>query len=103
MRGPIPSVNDTEIRKQLSKMGRNEECGPDDLLIEAIMVAVEMTPELFAYILQQIMEDGIPDSWKKSKLIPIFKNQGDILECNNYRGIVDESLNNNNNNLFSIA
>ena len=33
------------------------------------------------------MTDGIPDSWKKSKLIPIFKNKGDILECNNYRGI----------------
>ena len=33
------------------------------------------------------MADGIPDSWKKSKLIPIFKNKGDILECNNYRGI----------------
>ena len=29
----------------------------------------------------------VPDSWKKSKLIPIFKNKGDILECNNYRGI----------------
>ena len=44
-------------------------------------------PELLTYILQRIMTNGIPDSWKKSKLIPIFKNKGDILECNNYRGI----------------
>ena len=28
MQGPIPSVNDAEIRKQLSKMGRNKACGP---------------------------------------------------------------------------
>ena len=83
----IPSVNDTEIRKQLSKMGRNQACRPDDLPIEAIMVVSEMKPELLTYILQRIMADGIPDSWKKSKLIPIFKNKGDILECNNYRGI----------------
>ncbi len=34
VQGPIPSVNDTEIRKQLSKMGRNKGCGPDDLPIE---------------------------------------------------------------------
>ena len=69
-------------------MGRNKACGPDDLPIEAIMAVAEMKPELLTYILQQIMTDGIPDSWKKSKLIPIFKNKGDILECNNYRGIM---------------
>ena len=33
------------------------------------------------------MAYGIPDSWKKSTLIPIFKIKGDILECNNFRGI----------------
>ena len=87
MQGPIPSVNDTEIKKQLSKMGRNKACGSDDLPIEAIMVVAELKPELLTYILQRIMANGIPDSWKKSKLIPIFKNKGDILECNNYRGI----------------
>ena len=46
-----------------------------------------MKPELLTYILQRIMAEGIPDSWKKSKLIPILKNKGDILECNNDRGI----------------
>ena len=45
VQGPIPSVNDTEITKQLSKMGRNKACGPDDLPIEAIMVVTEMKPE----------------------------------------------------------
>ena len=68
-------------------MGRNKACGPDDLSIEAIMVVAEMKPELLTYILQRIMSNGIPDSWKKRKLIPIFKNKGDILECNNYGGI----------------
>ena len=87
MQGPIPAVNDTEIRKQLSKLGRNKGCGPDDLPIEAIMVVAELKPELLTYILQRIMANGIPDRWKKSKLIPIFKNKCDILEYNNYSGI----------------
>ena len=30
VQGLIQSVNDTEIRKQLSKMGRNKACRPDD-------------------------------------------------------------------------
>ena len=92
MQGPIPSVNDAEIRKQLSKMGRNKACGPDDLSIEAIMVVAEIKPELLTYILQRIMTYGIPYSWKKNKFIPIFKNKGDILECNNYSGIKLMSL-----------
>ena len=28
-----------------------------------------------------------PDIWRKSILIPIFKNKGDIMNCGNYRGI----------------
>ena len=74
MQGPIPSVNDTEIKKQLSKMGRNKACGPDDLPIDAILMVAELNPELLTYILQRIMANDIPHSWKKSKLIPIFKS-----------------------------
>ena len=62
MQGPIPSVNDTDIRKQLSKMGRNKACGPDDLPIEAIMLVAELKPGLLTYILQRIMANGIRDS-----------------------------------------
>ena len=87
MQGSIPLLNDTEIKKQLSNMGRNKACGPDDLPTEAIMMVEELKPELLTYNLQRLMANGIPDSWKKSKLIPIFKNKGDIIECNNYRGI----------------
>ena len=38
----IPSVNDTEIRKQLSKMGRNKTCELDNLLIEEIIMVAEL-------------------------------------------------------------
>ena len=32
-------------------------------------------------------EETIPDIWRKSILIPIYKNKGDIMNCGNYRGI----------------
>ena len=41
----IPSVNDTEIRKQLSKMGRNKACELDNLLIEAIIMVTDIRAE----------------------------------------------------------
>jgi hypothetical protein len=31
--------------------------------------------------------EKIPEQWRKSTLVPIFKNKGDIMECGNYRGI----------------
>ncbi len=33
------------------------------------------------------VEEKIPDEWKESILIPIFKNKGDIMSCGNHRGI----------------
>ncbi len=36
------SINDTEIRKQLSKMGRNKAYELDNLLIEAIIMVTEL-------------------------------------------------------------
>ena len=42
----IPSVNDTEIRKQLSKMGKNKACELDNLLIEAIIMVTGLVAEL---------------------------------------------------------
>jgi hypothetical protein len=29
----------------------------------------------------------MPDEWRRSTLVPIFKNNGDIQSCTNYRGI----------------
>jgi hypothetical protein len=33
------------------------------------------------------MTRKMPDEWRRSTLVPIYKNKGDIQSCNNYRGI----------------
>ena len=77
----------------LSKTGRTKVCGPDNLPIEEIMVVAEMKPELLTYIRQQIMANGIPDSWMKSKRIPRFKKQRWHHRMQQVQGNqVDESL-----------
>ena len=62
--GMIPSVNDTEIRKQLSKLRRNKTCELDNLLIEAIITVAELNLLLKDYTAE---DNGkwYPDIWKK--------------------------------------
>ena len=32
-------------------------------------------------------EEQMPEEWKKSEIVPIYKQKGDPLECGNFRGI----------------
>ena len=76
-----------EIRNQLTKMKGNKACGPDMIPIE---VWKKMGEEGIVFLkkeLNEILTSGIPSSWRLSKVTPLFKGKGSILECSNYRGI----------------
>ena len=30
---------------------------------------------------------GMPDEWKTSVIVPIFKGKGDVMSCGSYRGV----------------
>ena len=73
----------------MAKMGKGKSCGPDGLPIEAIQIILEYKPECIveAFNNNILRSNKIPNGWKKSRMVPIFKGKGDVLECNNYRGI----------------
>ena len=62
--------------------------GPDGIPIEVWKclreVGVTWLVKLFNKI---IATKRMPNDWRKSILIPIYKNKGDIQDCANYRGI----------------
>ena len=37
--------------------------------------------------MNQVLQQGIPEIWRNSRMVPIYKGKGDILEWDNYRGI----------------
>jgi hypothetical protein len=47
-------------------------------------VAIVWLIKLFNLILRS---NKMPDEWRRSILVPIFKNKGDAQSCTNYRGI----------------
>ena len=68
-------------------MGLNKACGPDDLPIEAVKILASYSVDQVTETMNVVMQDGMPRNWKSSRLVPIYKGKGSILECNNYRGI----------------
>ena len=72
----------------MTKMGKGTACGPDELPIEAVQLMLEYKPECRIEALNNIPKaKKMPNEWRKSRMVPISKGKGGVLECNTYRGI----------------
>ena len=62
--------------------------GPDDIPIEVWRclgdIAIVWLTKLFNHIFRS---NKIPDEWRRSILVPIYKNKRDIQSCTNYQRI----------------
>ena len=84
----VQNISRREVRRALSKMKKGKAVGPDGIPVEVWRClgeeGIDILWDLFNKIYQQ---EKIPDSWRNSLLIPIYKDKGDIQDCANYRGI----------------
>ena len=78
----------TEVKSAMKRMKKSKAVGPDDIPVEAWEClgdeGIDWLTNLFNSILTS---EEMPEEWRASTLVPIFKNKGDIQECKNYRGI----------------
>ena len=84
----VRRIQETEVKEALKRMKGGKAMSPDDVPIEVWRylenMAIVWLTKLFNHIFRS---NKMPDEWRKSKLVPIFKNKGDIQKCTNYRGI----------------
>ena len=86
VQGPIEEIYFGEVITRLGSMTKNKACGPDCLPIE---VAKELGDEGAVWmtgVLNEAMRERIHEEWRTSTITPIYKQKGDPLECNNFRG-----------------
>ncbi|GKA06757.1 retrovirus-related pol polyprotein LINE-1, partial [Tanacetum coccineum] len=77
-----------EVRAAFQKMGRNKAVGPDQIPIEAWKGLKEEGVKWLTHLFNKIFPSTkMPDEWRLSEVIPIYKNNGDAQACSNYRGI----------------
>ncbi|KAM2872431.1 hypothetical protein FF1_019947 [Malus domestica] len=77
-----------EVVVALKKMKHRKAVGPYDIPIEVWKVlgetGITWLTDLFNKILKM---KKMPNEWRTSTLVPIYKNKGDVQNCMNYRGI----------------
>ena len=84
----VEKISKEEVRENMKRMKNGKAVGPDDIPVEVWKCLGEIALEFLAKLYNRTMErERMPEEWRDSILIPIFKNKGDVQSCSNYRGI----------------
>ncbi|KAK3559452.1 hypothetical protein QTP86_013634, partial [Hemibagrus guttatus] len=84
----VDKIRKDEVRKDLKRMKSGKAVGPDDIPVEVWKSLGEAAVEFLASLFNRVLEsERMPEEWRRSVLVPIFKNKGDVQSCSNYRGI----------------
>ena len=81
-------ITKEEIKEALKKMANGKAEGPDQIPVEVWKCLGEIGLELLSEFFNVIFRTAkMPREWRVSTVIPLYKNKGDIQDCNNFRGI----------------
>ncbi|XP_061661528.1 uncharacterized protein LOC133492816 [Syngnathoides biaculeatus] len=75
----VAMITKGEVRKALQRMKNGKAVGPDDIQLEVWKQFGEMAVEFLTNLFNRILaEEKVPEEWRKSVLVPIFKNKGAV-------------------------
>jgi hypothetical protein len=84
----VRRIQKSEVKDVLKRMKGGKTMGPDGIPIKVWKsfgdVAIVWLTKLFNLIFRP---NKMSDEWRRSILVPIFKNKGDVQSCTNYWGI----------------
>ncbi|WKY12572.1 hypothetical protein Q1695_003843 [Nippostrongylus brasiliensis] len=86
--GPVQLWSEEEVQTVIRKMKVGKAVGPDGVPVEAWKALGEYGIGWLTRFLNKVTAEGkMPESWRDSIIVPIFKQKGDATECSNYIGI----------------
>ena len=78
-------ISKEEVKEALRRMKSGKAVGPDLIPVEIWKclgeVGVDWLTELFNIVFRTVK---MPSEWRTSTAIPLYKNKGDVQNCNNY-------------------
>ena len=86
--GPVQNVTRAEVDGAIRSGKKNKAGGKSEVTIDLVKALGEMGQEWIHSLLEKIWETEMkPKDWEESEMIKFYKQKGDILNCENYRGI----------------
>ncbi|KAK3535564.1 hypothetical protein QTP70_016834 [Hemibagrus guttatus] len=82
----VDKIRKDEVRKALKRMKSGKAVRPDDIPVEVWKCLGEAAVEFLASLFNRVLEsERMPEEWRRSVLVPIFKNKGDVQCCSSQR------------------
>ena len=86
MEGTYERFFEEDIQKALNSMKTGKATGTSDILLDLLkLCGRENVQRLMKVANGLLKEEKIPDSWKLSYLIPIYKGKGDVKQWGSHR------------------
>ena len=86
--GPADCIRMAEVRAVMKKMKRHNAEGLSGLVAEMIQATGDIGIQWILNLCNGILKEGsIPEDWKSTEVLPVYKGKGDPMECGSYRGI----------------
>ena len=84
----VQRIQESKVRETLKRLKGGKAMGPDGIPIKVWRclgdIAIVWLTKMFNNIFRS---NKMPKEWRRSILVPIYKNKGDIQSCTNYWGI----------------
>jgi len=84
--GPVERITHDEIVKAIGRMKTRKTSGPSEVNNEMVIACGETGIRVLMELCQSVLDGKrIPDEWRTSVVVPIFKKKGDVMNCGAYR------------------
>ena len=86
--GPVEKVGRNEIVEAMQKMKSGKATGPSEVSAEMVVTSCKIGAKVMMEQCQHVLDGkGMPDEWKTSVIVPIFKGKSNVMSCGSYRGM----------------
>jgi hypothetical protein len=88
----ISPITKIEVMDTIKTTKCKKAAGPDGFYDEHLQESAQCQAELWSKLFNKCLESGnIPELWRKSTIITLYKDKGETNDPNSYRGIALES------------